>query len=87
MPREIKLALPDDLDQFVGDETRRRGLASPGAFVEELLRDRFRDHRRAALEAALDRGLADAEAGRTSPIDEASARLRRSLSADHDRKA
>ena len=81
---EVTLTLPEDLEQFVRDEVVRGAFASREDYVRELIRERFvkeRDRvaKRQAVDAALTRGLADADAGRTVPLDEAFRRLRADL--------
>ena len=81
---QMTLTLTRELEQFVRDEVRRGAFASSSEYVRDLVRDRYMKERdRAtkleALDAALTRGLADAAAGRTMPLDEAFKRLRAEL--------
>ncbi|MBK5960627.1 transcriptional regulator [Rhodoplanes elegans] len=81
---QMTLTLTAELEQFVRDEVRRGAFASSSEYIRELVRERYLKERdRAAklraLEAALSRGIADADAGRTVPLDEAFAQLRTAL--------
>lgn len=81
---QMTLTLTRELEQFVREEVRRGAYASSSEYIRDLLRERYLKERdRAAhletLDAALKRGLADAEAGRTLPLDEAFRRLREEL--------
>lgn len=81
---QMTLTLTGELEQFVRDEVRRGAFASSSEYVRDLVRERYLKERdRAAklkaLDAALLRGIADAEAGRTIPLDEAFRRLRAEL--------
>jgi antitoxin ParD1/3/4 len=81
---QMTLTLTGELEQFVRDEVRRGAFASSSEYVRDLVRERYLKERdRAAklqsLDAALARGIADAEAGRVIPLDEAFKRLRAEL--------
>ena len=81
---QMTLTLTGELEQFVRDEVKRGAFASSSEYVRDLVRERYlkeRDHaaKLKALDAALARGIADAEAGRTMPLDEAFKRLREKL--------
>ena len=81
---QMTLTLTSELEQFVRDEVKRGAFASSSEYVRNLVRERYqRERDRAAklraLEAALARGLADAEAGRVVTVDEAFRRLRAEL--------
>ncbi|MFZ2104490.1 MAG: type II toxin-antitoxin system ParD family antitoxin [Roseiarcus sp.] len=82
----MTLTLTPELEQFVRDEVRRGAFASSSEYVRDLVRDRYMKERdRAAklraLDAALARGIADAEAGRVLPVAKAFERLRADLEA------
>ena len=84
---QMTLTLTPELERFVRDEVRRRAFASSSEYVRDLVRERFekerdREAKLAALDAALTRGIADAEAGRVMSVDEAFQRLRAQLRAD-----
>lgn len=81
---QMTLTLTSELEQFVRDEVKRGAFATSSEYVRDLVRERYlREKERAAklqaLDAALLRGIADAEAGRTMPIEEAIERLRKEL--------
>lgn len=81
---QMTLTLTGELEQFVRDEVRRGAFASSSEYIRDLVRERYLKERdRAAklqaLDAALARGIADAEAGRLLPLDEAFKRLRAEL--------
>lgn len=81
---QMTLTLTSELEQFVRDEVRRGAFASSSEYVRDLVRERYlkerdRTEKLKALDAALARGIADAEAGRTMPLDEAFRRLRAEL--------
>ena len=83
---QMTLTLTPELEQFVRDEVRRGAFASSSEYVRDLVRERYLKERdRAtklqALDAALARGIADAEAGRVLPVAEAFERLRADLEA------
>lgn len=81
---QMTLTLTKELEQFVREEVRRGAFASSSEYVRDLVRERYLKERdRAAklqaLDAALARGIADVEAGRVIPVDEAFKRLRAEL--------
>jgi antitoxin ParD1/3/4 len=81
---QMTLTLTPELEAFVRAEVKRGAFASSSEYVRTLVRERYRrETERAArlksIEAALDRGLADAEAGRAVPAAEAFRRLREEL--------
>ncbi len=81
---QMTLTLTSELEQFVKAEVKRGAFASSSEYVRDLIRERYlQDRDRTAklrdLDAALARGIADAEAGRTVPLDEAFRRLRAEL--------
>lgn len=82
---QMTLTLTAELEQFVKDEVQRRAYASSSEYVRDLVRERYllekeKTDKWAALDRALDRGIADAEAGRVMGIDDAFKRLRAELS-------
>ena len=81
---QMTLTLTKELEQFVRDEVQRGAFASSSEYVRDLVRERYlKDRDRVAklraVDAALARGVADAEAGRVIPLDEAFKRLRAEL--------
>ncbi len=81
---QMTLTLTRELENFVHDEVRRGAYASSSEYIRDLLRDKYLQERDRAtklqtLDAALAKGIADAEAGRLMPLDEAFKRLRAEL--------
>ena len=81
---QMTLTLTEELERFVREEARRGSYASNSEYVRDLIRERYVQERERAkklkaLDDALARGIADAEAGRVTPLDEAFKRLRVSL--------
>lgn len=69
---EIVVRLDPQVEEFVRAEARKGSFASASEYVEALLREQFESEdalRR--LESELDQGLADLDAGRVVPMDEA----------------
>lgn len=66
-----------DLEDYIDAQVKAGRYDDRDAAVTEALRLlKFRDQRMAELDAALERGLADAEAGRVQPIEDVAARLK-----------
>ena len=81
---QMTLTLTRELENFVHEEVRRGAFASSSEYIRDLLRDKYLQERdRAAklqtLDVALAKGIADAQAGRLVPLDEAFAKLRAEL--------
>jgi antitoxin ParD1/3/4 len=81
---QMTLTLTPELERFVREEARHGAFASSSEYVRNLVRERYLQKREAAsslkaLDEALSRGIADAKAGKTMPIDEAFRRLRTEL--------
>jgi antitoxin ParD1/3/4 len=81
---QMTLTLTRELEQFVREEVRRGAFASSSEYVRNLVREKYLEERERtdklkALDAALMRGIADAEAGRTIPLDQAFKKLRAEL--------
>jgi antitoxin ParD1/3/4 len=81
---QMTLTLTAELESFVREETRRGAFASSSEYVRSLVRDHYlrqrdREEKLKSLDAALAQGIADAEAGRVMPLDEAFRRLRAEL--------
>jgi antitoxin ParD1/3/4 len=81
---QMTLTLTGELEQFVRDEVKRGAYATSSEYVRDLVRERYlkqkeRAERQHALDAALLRGIADIEAGRSLPIDDAFEKLRKDL--------
>ncbi|CAN7690681.1 type II toxin-antitoxin system ParD family antitoxin [Rhizobium sp. LjRoot30] len=89
---QMTVNLTGELEQFVRDQVQSGAFASNSDYIRNLVRDRYLQERdRAAklkaLDAALERGIADAEAGRTMPVDVAFRRLRDELGLDEQSPA
>jgi len=81
---QMTLTLTSELEQFVKEEVRKGAFASSSEYIRDLVRERYvkereRAARHQALEAALARGIDDAEAGHSMSLDEAFKRLREEL--------
>lgn len=81
---QMTLTLTGELEQFVRDEVKRGAYATSSEYVRDLVRERYlkqreRAERQQALDAALLRGIADVEAGKSQPLDEAFAKLLKEL--------
>lgn len=81
---QMTLTLTPELERFVREEVRGGAFASSSEYVRDLVRERYlkvrdRAAKLQALDSALARAIADAEAGRVIPIDEAFQRLRAEL--------
>lgn len=72
---EIRVTLKPDLDEYVRTAANEGHFPSASEYVEDLLQQKYDTHRRQKLDEALDRGLADIEAGRSLPLDEAFAEI------------
>ena len=65
----MNVSLPDDLNEFVADQLANGGYNNQSEVVRDALRLlRVRSEARRQLNARLDRGIADADAGRTKPF-------------------
>lgn len=76
---QMSVTLTPELEKLVRDEVERGNYASNSEVIREALRDRFRNRKLQELEAALDRGIADIEAGRSRPAKQAFAQVRKEL--------
>lgn len=81
---QMTLSLTSELEDFVKAEVKRGAFASSSEYVRDLVRDRYlasrqRDEKLKTLDAALKKGIADAEAGRTEEVSVAFKRIRREL--------
>jgi antitoxin ParD1/3/4 len=80
----MTVILGDELEQFVRDEVEKRALPSDSDYIRELVRERYEQQRAHQsrldrLNTALAKGLADADAGRSQPLDDAFRKLRTEL--------
>lgn len=77
-------SLPPDVDEAIRRRIASGRYASPDEVMRAALRALERDEedkarKLAALDAPIERGIADADAGRVLPLDEAFARVRKDL--------
>lgn len=84
---QMTVTLTRELEQYVRDKVREGAFATPSEYIRDLVRERYlaerdRAAKLKALDAALARGIADAEAGRVVPVEEAFARIRAQLAED-----
>ncbi len=83
---QMTLSLTGELEEFVRQQVRDGAYASSSEYVRDLIRERYLAERDKAvrlqrLDAAIASGIADAEVGRTEPMNEAFARLRSAIAA------
>jgi antitoxin ParD1/3/4 len=81
---QMTLTLTPELENFVRAEVKRGAFATSSEYVRDLVRERYRreqdkTEKLKRLDAALTKGIADAENGRTMPLDTAFKRLRDEL--------
>ncbi|PIP00607.1 Transcriptional regulator [uncultured Pleomorphomonas sp.] len=86
---QMTITLTDELEQFVRSEVNEGAFASNSEYIRELVRERYRkkmarDEKLKALDAALARGIADADAGRGLPLKEAFQHIRATLGLPSD---
>jgi antitoxin ParD1/3/4 len=79
---KVSITLPPEMLRLIQRKVRSGAYASTSEVVREAMRDwqhreEERERRFAALDAAITRGLADADAGRTRSIEAARTILRR----------
>jgi antitoxin ParD1/3/4 len=83
-PGQMTLTLTPELEDFVRHEVKRGAFATSSEYVRDLVRQRYRHEKERTeklrlLEESLSRALADAQAGRAMPLDEAFQKLRDEL--------
>lgn len=81
---QMTLTLTPELEDFVRQEVKRGAFATSSEYVRDLVRQRYRHEKERTeklrlLDESLARALADAQAGRTMPLDEAFKKLRDEL--------
>ncbi|KGD87739.1 MULTISPECIES: hypothetical protein [Rhizobium/Agrobacterium group] len=67
---KVTVTLEPDIEDFVRDQTERGSFASSSDYIETVLRERF-ERAREQLDAELQKGIDDIEAGRFMSIEEA----------------
>lgn len=88
---QMTVTLTRELEQYVRNKVREGAFATPSEYIRDLVRTRYlaeqeTEAKLRALDAAIARGLADVEAGRLKPIDEAFAEIRDRLGIADDRQ-
>lgn len=76
---QMSITLTPALEKLVRDEVDRGSYASSSEVIREALRERYKRQKREDLDAALDRGIADVEAGRFMPVTKAFTHVRSKL--------
>jgi antitoxin ParD1/3/4 len=76
---QMSVTLTPTLEKMVREEVESGSYASNSEVIREALRERYRKRKLQDLNAALDRGIADIEAGRSLPAEQAFARVRKEL--------
>lgn len=81
---QMTLTLTPELEDFVRQEVKRGAFATSSEYVRDLVRQRYRREKERTeklrlLDESLARALADAQAGRVMPLDEAFQKLRDEL--------
>lgn len=77
---QLTIKLDPALEAHIGKAVENGEVTSSIAYVEQALAEQYRRDLRSKLDEALDRGIADAEAGRVTPLDEAFDRILADLS-------
>lgn len=86
---QMTITLTDELEQFVRSEVSEGAFASNSEYIRELVRERYRkkverDEKLKALDAALTRGMNEADAGRVMPLKDAFRHIRDTLGLQPD---
>jgi antitoxin ParD1/3/4 len=76
---QMSVTLTPALERMVRAEVKRGAYASNSEVIRDALRERYKKLKLQELDAALDRGIADIEAGRSMPVGRAFARVRQQL--------
>jgi antitoxin ParD1/3/4 len=76
---QMSVTLTPALEKLVRDEVASGHYASNSEVIREALRERYKAGKLEELDAALDRGMADIEAGRSMPVEQAFTRVRAAL--------
>ncbi|CAN7371431.1 ribbon-helix-helix domain-containing protein [Bosea sp. LjRoot237] len=78
---EMTVTLPAELATLVRAELEQGTYDSGADIVQEALRQRYKAQKLQELNQALDIGIADMDAGRSSPLDQAFKNIRRAIAA------
>ena len=85
---KLSITLPAEMAKLVREKVSSGAYGSNSEVIREALRGWLaRDRRLAALDSAIARGVADAEAGRVQGIEEARAELRGGATKDDPTRA
>ena len=76
---QMSITLTPALEKLVRAEVEGGAYASSSEVIREALRERYKRVKRQELDDAIDRGIADIEAGRSMPLDQAFAHVRSKL--------
>jgi len=76
---QMSVTLTPALEKMVRAEVERGTYASNSEVIRDALRERYKATKLQELDAALDRGIADIEAGRSMPVTRAFTRIRSEL--------
>lgn len=77
---KLSITLPAEMAKVIREKVRSGAYGSSSEVIREALRGWLdRDRRLAALDAAIERGLEDAQAGRARDIGEVRAELKKSV--------
>jgi antitoxin ParD1/3/4 len=76
---QMSVTLTPALERMVRAEVERGTYASSSEVIREALRERYKKMKLEEIDAALDRGVADIEAGRSMPAAKAFAHIRKEL--------
>ena len=84
---QMSVTLTPALERMVRAEVEGGTFASNSEVIRDALRERYRKTKLRELDAALDRGIADIEAGRSMPAGKAFAHVRKQLGLKRKSKA
>jgi antitoxin ParD1/3/4 len=76
---QMSITLTPALEKLVRAEVEGGTYASSSEVIREALRERYKRIKRQELDDALERGIADIEAGRSMPLDDAFVQVRSKL--------
>lgn len=79
---EMTITLTAELAKLVQAEIEQGAYASGADIVRDALRQRYKAQKIEELNEALDIGIADLEAGRSTPLDQAFRDIRRAVTAE-----
>jgi antitoxin ParD1/3/4 len=76
---QMSVTLTPELEKLVREEVESGHYASNSEVIRDALRERFKKRKLQELEAAIDIGIADFDAGRSLPVQDAFAQIRKEL--------